>query len=55
MKILKIYFLDKPSLTPEQGDELKNTLGLDAVIHVKAENQITGIQYPVFEFETIEG
>lgn len=54
MKILKIYFLDKPSLSPEQGEELRNKLGLDVVIHVKAENQISGIQYPVFEFETIE-
>lgn len=54
MKLLKMYCLEGQGLTPDQCIELKEALELDHIIQVKANNQLQGIQYPVFEFETVD-
>jgi len=54
MKILKIYSLENNALTMEQCAIIQRMLRLDLVVQIKAENQLNGIQYPVFEFETID-
>jgi len=54
MKILKIYSLENNALTQEQCLYIQNVLKVDLVIQVKAENQLTGLQYPIFEIETID-
>lgn len=53
MKVLRIYSLTNKALTEEQCLQIQKCLKLDLVIQVEAENQLNGLQYPVFEFEEI--
>lgn len=55
MKVLKIYFLDQPTYDTQQIIELNKNNNIDLILQIKADNQLQGIQYPLFEFEEIEG
>lgn len=53
MKVLKIYFLEQPPYDIQQIVELNKNNNIDLILQIKADNQLQGIQYPLFEFETI--
>lgn len=54
MRILRIYSLENKGLNQEQCNEIKKQTKVDVLIHMTANNQLQGIQYPVFEFDEIE-
>lgn len=53
MKLLRMYYLDGYGLSPDQCLRIKESLGLDHIIQVQANNQLEHTQYPVFEFDEI--
>lgn len=55
MKILRIYSLENKGLDQQQCNAIKQKTKVDVLIHMTANNQLHGIQYPVFEFDEIEG
>lgn len=53
MKILKIYSLEGKGLSEEECNRIKKFTETDVIIHITANNQLEGVQYPFFEFDEI--
>lgn len=54
MKLLRIYSLKDSQLDESQCVKIQQTLKLDIVVNLIADNQLEGLQYPIFEFDVID-
>lgn len=51
MKVLKIYYLNKPPYNSDDLNEIRDEFKVDIALTVKSCNQIQNLQYPLFEIE----